>query len=313
MAEPLISAVVPVYRVEALLPGCVESLLSQRIGVPFEILLVDDGSPDGCGALCDSYARRDSRVRALHQSNGGLSAARNTGTRAAKGRWITYVDGDDYVSPRFLSALLGAAEGCGAQAAVCRMREVEGAAALPETRPAGPAEVLTTSDALRRLLYQKGFDISAPAKLFMRTLALRWPFPEGYFFEDTLAVPQLFSQTERTAFLADELYAYVQRSGSAMHTRSARLASDEAAMTRAMLEFVASHCPEALQSARCKAFSNYCQILRSPAGTEDPLFSEAKAFLRREAPAVLADGNARFKNRGAALLACLSPGLLARI
>ena len=89
--SPTVSVVVPVYKAEAWLPRCVESLLAQTFP-DFELLLIDDGSPDGCGALCDGFACRDGRVRALHQTNGGASSARNAGIRAARGRYLTFVD-----------------------------------------------------------------------------------------------------------------------------------------------------------------------------------------------------------------------------
>ena len=91
MNKPLISVVVPLYRVEAEMPLCVDSVLAQTYD-RLDVILVDDGSPDGCGRLAEDYARRDARVRAIHRENGGLSAARNTGTLAAKGDYITYVD-----------------------------------------------------------------------------------------------------------------------------------------------------------------------------------------------------------------------------
>ena len=98
MTKPLISVVVPLYRVEAEMPLCVDSVLAQTYD-RLDVILVDDGSPDGCGRLAEDYARRDARVRAIHRENGGLSAARNTGTLAAKGDYITYVDGDDFLHP----------------------------------------------------------------------------------------------------------------------------------------------------------------------------------------------------------------------
>ena len=95
--EPLISVIVPVYRVEAYLERCVESLLEQTYE-NLEIILVDDGSPDGCPAICDACMRKDPRVRVIHQANAGLSGARNTGIDAAEGAYLAFVDSDDYVA-----------------------------------------------------------------------------------------------------------------------------------------------------------------------------------------------------------------------
>ncbi len=103
------SVVIPIYNVEECLERCVDSVLGQTFQ-DFEVILVDDGSPDGCPALCDRYGERDSRVRVLHKENGGLVSARNAGIKAARGRYICYVDGDDWVSERLLETMHGALE-----------------------------------------------------------------------------------------------------------------------------------------------------------------------------------------------------------
>lgn len=103
-ATPLISVIVPVYNVETYLPQCIESLLNQKYQ-NLELLLIDDGSSDGSGAICDRYERLDKRVKAFHKENGGVSSARNLGLDHACGEWIAYVDSDDYVSPDYLQDL----------------------------------------------------------------------------------------------------------------------------------------------------------------------------------------------------------------
>ena len=92
---PRYSIIVPVYNVEDYLPECVDSLLAQDTATPYEILLVDDGSTDSSGSICDAYADKDARVRVIHKSNGGVSSARNTGIQMAKGAYIFFVDSDD--------------------------------------------------------------------------------------------------------------------------------------------------------------------------------------------------------------------------
>ena len=101
---PEISVIVPVYKAEAYLHACIDSILSQTFS-GFELILVDDGSPDGCGAICDDYAARDSRVRVIHQENQGQAAARNYALAAAEGEWVCFVDSDDAVHPQMLERL----------------------------------------------------------------------------------------------------------------------------------------------------------------------------------------------------------------
>lgn len=103
MNPPKISIIVPVYKVEKYLPECIDSILAQTY-TDFELLLIDDGSPDNSGQICDEYASRDPRIRVFHKENGGVSSARNFGIERAKGEWITFVDGDDYLKRNYLDA-----------------------------------------------------------------------------------------------------------------------------------------------------------------------------------------------------------------
>ena len=136
----MISVIVPIYKVEEYLGRCVDSLLQQSFG-DFEIILVDDGSPDGCGAICDAYASQDPRVRAVHKSNGGLSSARNAGLHVARGDVIAFVDSDDWVSPDFLEAMYVAMEREGADIVECGVVKTSG----EEETAASAAPVISES------------------------------------------------------------------------------------------------------------------------------------------------------------------------
>ena len=119
MNNIIVSVIVPVYKVEEpLLRRCIESLLGQTLD-KIEILLVDDGCPAGGGAICDEYAGKDERIRVIHQPNKGISAARNAGMDVARGKYITFVDGDDFVAPELCTELFIAAEKSGADITAC--------------------------------------------------------------------------------------------------------------------------------------------------------------------------------------------------
>lgn len=119
--EPIISIIVPVYKVENYLQKCIDSILAQTFR-DFELILVDDGSPDRCPELCDAAAEKDSRIRVIHQKNGGLSAARNAGLDAARGGWIAFVDSDDAIEPEMYEALHDSAVKENADVAVCNFQ-----------------------------------------------------------------------------------------------------------------------------------------------------------------------------------------------
>ena len=125
-AAPRISVIVPVYRAQEYLADCVNSLLAQTFP-DFELLLVDDGSPDECPRLCEAFAQKDSRIRVLHQENQGVSAARNTGIEVARGAFLAFVDADDWVEPAFLQRLYACIGD--AQIALCGV--ADGAPLLP--------------------------------------------------------------------------------------------------------------------------------------------------------------------------------------
>ena len=115
---PTVSIVVPVYKAEAYLPACLESILAQTF-TDFELILVEDGSPNGCGELCDKLARTDGRIRVVHKPNGGPASAANAGLDAATGRYISYVDSDDLLEPDFLETLYKMVTESGCPLAAC--------------------------------------------------------------------------------------------------------------------------------------------------------------------------------------------------
>lgn len=109
----MVSIIVPIYNVEEYIPKCIDSILAQTYS-DFELILVDDGSPDNCGRICDDYAKGDNRIKVVHKVNGGISSARNAGLEVAKGEWIMHVDGDDWIEPDMIESLIEAAQITGA-------------------------------------------------------------------------------------------------------------------------------------------------------------------------------------------------------
>ena len=143
--QPTVSVIVPVCDVEAYLEECIDSVLEQTHAL-LEVILVDDGSTDGSGLLCDAFADRDFRVRVIHQPNAGLSAARNAGLATASGDYVTFLDGDDWWDPTFVSSLLAALEAHqGAGIAMSTFARVPGAAWVP---PVGGTRLLSPGEAI---------------------------------------------------------------------------------------------------------------------------------------------------------------------
>lgn len=218
--KPLISVVVPVYGVEKYLPKCVDSILNQTYQ-NLEIILVDDGSPDNCGRICDSYAEKDSRIRVIHQKNGGLSAARNAGVAVAKGEYISLIDSDDYISPNMYTRMYDAIRENGAQLCICAMRWVheDGSLFAGMERGAIQDEVLTKEEAFQKLHGKNGANyVTAVNKLYHRALFDTVVFPVGRIHEDEFTVHQFLDQCDQIACVKEELYFYVQRASSIMNS-----------------------------------------------------------------------------------------------
>lgn len=298
--EPLISVVVPVYRVEKWLHRCVDSLLMQTFR-DAEFILVDDGSPDRCGAICDEYAARDDRVRVIHQNNRGLSAARNAGTALAKGRYITFVDSDDWVEPDFLEQMYAVQSSTNADVVVCGYR-IEPEGTLLGQVDAEP-ECFSAEKALEALCYQKSMETSAWAKLYRTADARRFLYPEGRLFEDIATTYKFFANAERVAVCGRALYHYWQHPDSIMAASFRESRFDALTGADELYAFIAQRYPRLERAACCRRFSCYCQVLLMM--PEQGYEKERKRIwkvLRSSRKQVLLDGNARRKNRAAALL-----------
>ena len=219
--EKLVSVIVAVYNIEEYLPRCVDSILAQTYR-NLEIILVDDGSKDQSGSICDSYAEKDRRIKVIHKKNGGLSDARNAGMDAASGEYIGFVDGDDWIEPDMYRAMYFACEKEKAQAAVCRYKQITKSGIIDGS--AGNSVSLSRDEALeiyvcgdeRYLIYN-----SVWSKLFARDLVEDMRFPVGKNSEDIMFTTRAFCRMERLVYLDEAYYNYVlDREGSIMNEKA---------------------------------------------------------------------------------------------
>lgn len=217
--ETAISVIVPVYRVEKYLPACIDSILNQTF-TDFELILVDDGSPDRCPAICDEAAERDARVRVIHQANAGLSAARNAGIEAAHGAWLSFVDSDDYIAPHFCEKLYQTAQRTNADCVMCSVQNVDESGKLIDSALMRVADEVKTG---REVLRKIGRDdvtpyLTAWNKLYRRKLFNTLRYPAGRQNEDVFVFAELFCQVQRAVCVAEPLYFYRKRIGSIMNS-----------------------------------------------------------------------------------------------
>ncbi len=207
----LVSVIVPVYGVEEHLRRCVDSLVGQS-HEDLEIILVDDGSPDQSGAICDDYARTDPRVRVIHQENAGPSGARNAGVDLASGKYLMFVDSDDWVHRDLVAHLLEVVDETGADIAGCRLRRM----ATQDTPTTGESgfgvQALSTRQALGLYAGPLASTMTSPcAKLFRAELFEQLRFPLGRLYEDEFTTYRAVARADMVALSSAELYYYVVR------------------------------------------------------------------------------------------------------
>ncbi len=218
--EKLISVIVAAYNIETYLPRCLDSLAAQSYR-NLEIIVVDDGSFDGTGEICDQYAKEDSRIKVIHQKNQGLSGARNAGLAAARGDYIGYVDGDDWVEPDMYQAMLRACEEEKAQMAVCAYQKIR--AEEVHDQFTQKKYVLTKEEALDIYICDnRSYHIynSVWSKLFRKDLVEGILFPIGKKSEDIMYTTKALTRTNVCVFLDIPYYNYVvDREDSIMNNK----------------------------------------------------------------------------------------------
>ena len=215
----LVSVIIPVYNVEAYLDRCVASVANQTFQ-NIEVILIDDGSTDGCAEICDRWCAEDSRVRVLHQSNQGVSAARNAGLQAAAGSWIMQVDSDDYMAPHTVERMLCTAESTAADMVICDFVKGSEERYSFGTTP-GPAAELEDGVSVIGRIYENAhaaLRYGVPwCKLSRKDLYDGIQYPDGKIFEDIYTTHKLLYRCKTIAVLQDPLFYYFQRPGSIMN------------------------------------------------------------------------------------------------
>lgn len=211
----LISVIVPVYKVEEYLDKCVQSIVDQTYR-NLEIILVDDGSPDNCGAMCDAWAEKDSRIKVIHKENGGLSDARNAGMAAATGDYIGFVDSDDWIAKDMYDVLLHTAKEAGADITACQYQMIYPDREAPAKATSGVVITLEQFGAMKSLIQGSSVKQVVWNKLYRTELVKDIPFAVGKYHEDEFWSWQVIAEANRYAGIDKVGYYYLQRSGSIM-------------------------------------------------------------------------------------------------
>lgn len=302
--DPLISIIVPIYKVEQYLKRCVDSLRNQTY-TNLEILLIDDGSPDRCGKICDEYAKADRRIKVVHKQNGGPSDARNVGLDVMKGEYVSCVDSDDFVSRYYIENLWMAIQKGNCLLSECSFVEYcdDDRILSPKKIETCEIEILDKKELYSRLLYQKGIDFSSWGKLYHRDLFQEVRYPVGQWYEDVPTTFKIFEKIDKIAVIPNVDYYYYQSRDSITHVHFDERKMDAIRNVGALRDFISVHYPSLKRAAECRYFSTVCTILfqindQKYEQQKLQLWNEIKKYRR----SVLLDKNGRKKARLAAML-----------
>ena len=253
----LISVIVPVYNVESYLEKCIESILIQDY-VNFELYLVDDGSTDRSGSLCDSYAQRDPRIRVLHKPNGGLSDARNAALDHIKGEYVVFIDSDDFVDPKYLSTLYRLIRMKHADISICNFQYIsEKGILLNRVENSGEIIELSQKDALQSLVRGEVINTSASMKMYRTSLFKEIRYPKGQLYEDIATTYKLFFKADKLVYQNYAFYIYLCRTGSITKQSFTAKRLDAIKNTQEMCEAIKKIYPDLRDDCDARLYSQY--------------------------------------------------------
>ena len=307
--KPLISIIVPVYNVETYLAKCVDSILAQTY-TNLEIFLVNDGSSDCCGKLCDEYAKEDKRIKVIHKKNGGLSDARNVAIDVTTGEFITFIDSDDYVTDDYIMTLYSLIEKYECKVSIALYNTfVEGSKPKVVNR-VYREDCQTNIKAIEEMFYQEKYDTASWAKLYHSSLfATGIRYPKGIVYEDLATTYLLIFQSDKVAFCNRRIYNYLLRRDSIEGSSFSSKKMDSALKVCELMESHLDILGKVMKAYQCRMMSFFFHLLlKMPDGYEqrNMLYKRIKAIRW----SVLCNSRARKKARVASLLSYFGLGVV---
>lgn len=313
MAE--ISIIVPVYNVESYIHRCVKSILSQTM-TQLEIVLVDDGSTDKSGEICEEYKALDSRIKVIHQENGGLSAARNAGVMLATAEYVIFIDSDDYIARDMVETLYHMAKKNNADMSVCGVYNVYGEKIYPQYSREEEF-VCTGREAFRHILEGKRIPGTVCNKLIKRKIAAGIQFPVGRLYEDAFYTLELVQQLGHVCVTTRPMYYYVHRPGSITTSKFRKADLDIICAYRETMELVREKYPEFMSQAAFRLlwahFVVVDRIFEIGDYKKNIYFRRSRDFLRKNIFRILTNPYFSWKRKLAAVLLCIHTELYRKV
>lgn len=308
--QPLISVIVPIYKVEKYLSKCIDSITSQEYN-NLEIFLVDDGSPDQCGKICDEHASKDSRIKVIHKTNGGLSDARNVALDIMTGEYVTFIDSDDFVSPIYVSTLWNILNKYESDIAVSQHIIVnEGDQSISKAiNNSSKCYILERDEALETMFYQRLFDNAAWGKLYKSSLFKNIRYPKGLIYEDLGTTYKLLLLSKTIAYTPAQTYFYLQRNDSIEGEAFNAKKMDAIPIAKELLETIILKNPQNIKAAQCRCVSLYWHVLLSMPKSHSQEKILIK-FIKKHRLNILVDKRARNITKIACILSLISFNLV---
>lgn len=259
--KDLISVIIPIYNVEKYLKKCIDSVIKQTYK-NLEIILIDDGSTDDSRKICDEYAKKDTRITSIHKENGGLSDARNAGINICNGKYITFVDSDDYVEYDYVEYLYNLIKKYKTKISICAYSVLmENGKKIDYGKNFNEC-VLNRKNAFKRMLNEEGYSVSAWAKLYDVKLFENVRFPFGKLCEDNGTTYKLIDQVDSVAYGNNSKYYYLKRNGSIMLSNFNNKKLDMIYLTDEMCDYLEKKYPEIRDTLLRRRIYSRFNILR---------------------------------------------------
>lgn len=255
----LITVVVPIYNVEKYIHRCIDSIINQTYK-DLEIILIDDDSPDNCPKICDEYVKKDDRIRVIHKKNGGLSDARNTGIKNAHGKYITFIDSDDWIPKDSIRILYEYLLKNDADIASGFLKETY----IYEDDVDYTNLICTSYDkkaALECLFYLHNFSNSASGKLYKTQLFNDIRYPKGKLYEDLGTTYKIFAKANKCISIDKIVYYYFQNEYSIVHSKFSQRRYDALIFANEALDYINNNFPDIINSAYYRIFYECLSII----------------------------------------------------
>lgn len=311
-AKPLISIVVPVFNVEAYVERCMISLISQSYE-NIEIIMVDDGSTDQSGKICDKYKEKDTRVKVIHKSNGGLSDARNIGIEQASGKYLSFVDSDDWVAKDYIAEMYQIMNQTGCDIVCCRFQRIS-KEENTKSKTDEVCKVYFKEEAIKQLLYQN-ISTSVHGKLYKTDLWSDVKFPVGKLYEDVETLYFIFNKCVKVSCTPRILYFYYIRNDSIVNQKFSVKKIDYVENCKRLLESVKLDYPQFENAAVSRLMWAEIHVL---VHMDEPneYFSEYQMLMgdvKKFRGTVIRDRENKLKTRAVAALSYLGWGALKKV